>query len=183
VTRRMETMPPKKRASVSARKASVRRVTKRKAPVRKAAAARTAVKKAPLKKTAAGKTGKAAQRYRCKLCNYIYSPQIGEPRNGIPEGTSFEDLPETYLCPVCGNAGKGKVGKWGFEPWVPTRFICRVCNYVYDQARGEPQHGIPAGTPFDKLPKGYRCPVCGLDAKITREFGKVGTTQFLPLLE
>jgi rubredoxin len=182
MSRRMERMPPKKRTSASARKASGRKVTARKAPARKAAAVKTAVKKVAAQKTAAKKTGKAAQRYRCKICNYIYSPLIGEPRNGIPEGTTFEDLPETYICPVCGLAGKGKIGKWGFEPWNPTRYICKVCGYIYDQARGEPQHGIKAGTPFDKLPRSYVCPVCGLDAKISREFGKVGTPQFVPLM-
>jgi rubredoxin len=181
--RRMESMPPKKRTSASVRKASVRKATSRKSPVRKAAAQKTAVKKVADRKTASKKTGKAAQRYRCTRCNYIYSPQIGEPRNGIPEGTAFEDLPETYVCPLCGMIGKGKIGKWGFEPWVPTRFICRICNYVYDQARGEPHHGIKPGTPFEKLPRSYKCPVCGLDAKISREYGKVGTAQFIPLLE
>jgi len=157
-------------------------VTTRKAPARKAAAGKTAVKKVAAQKTAAKKSGKAAQRYRCLHCNYIYSPQIGEPQNGIPEGTAFEDLPETYVCPVCGWVGKGKIGKWGFEVWIPTRYVCKICGYIYDQERGEPQHGIKKGTPFEKLPSSYICPVCGLDPKISREFGKVGKAQFDPLM-
>ena len=169
-------MPPKKKSSTRARKASVAKTTARKAPARKAAPAGTA------KKSAARRTGKEPQRYICKLCGYVYSPKIGEPHRGIPEGTAFEDLPESYVCLVCGMLGKGKVGKWGFEPWNPTRYICKICGYIYDQARGEPQHGIKAGTPFEKLPRSYVCPVCGLDAKISREFGKVGTAQFEPLL-
>ena len=60
-------------------------------------------------------------RYRCKLCGYIYSPMRGEPHNGIPEGTPFEDLPDTYVCPVCAldpniRVRFGKVFKHGFEP-------------------------------------------------------------------
>ena len=42
------------------------------------------------------------QRYKCRVCGYIYSPLRGEPHNGIPAGTAFEDLPDTYICPICG---------------------------------------------------------------------------------
>ena len=41
-------------------------------------------------------------KYRCIVCGYIYDPGIGEPENGILPGTRFEDLPDTYVCPVCG---------------------------------------------------------------------------------
>ena len=121
------------------------------------------------------------KRYRCRVCNYIYSPLRGEPHNGIPAGTAFEDLPETYVCPICGMQGKGKIGKWGFEEWLPTRWICSVCGYVYDQKRGEPHRGIKAGTPFEDLPDSYTCPVCALDPKIKVQFGKVFKQGFEPL--
>lgn len=39
--------------------------------------------------------------YKCKVCGYIYDEEVGDPNRGISEGTSFEDLPETWLCPVC----------------------------------------------------------------------------------
>jgi rubredoxin len=127
--------------------------------------------------------GKSApKRWRCKLCNYIYSPLIGEPHNGIPAGTAFENLPDTYVCPVCGQAGKGKVGKWGFEEWVPTRFVCKACGYIYDKARGEPHHGIKPGTAFEDLPDEYVCPVCAIDPAIVRDLGKVGKEGFEPIL-
>lgn len=42
------------------------------------------------------------QKYRCKICGYIYDPKIGDPDNGIKAGTLFEDIPDTWLCPVCG---------------------------------------------------------------------------------
>ncbi|MDN7023422.1 rubredoxin [Methanoculleus sp. FWC-SCC1] len=123
------------------------------------------------------------KRYRCRVCNYIYSPLRGEPHRGIPEGTAFEDLPDDYVCPVCGATGKGPVGKWGFVPWEPTRYVCKVCGYVYDQKRGEPKRGIPAGTAFEDLPEDYSCPVCGIDPRITEFYGPVRKAQFEPILD
>ncbi len=41
-------------------------------------------------------------KWRCLVCNYIYDPEKGDPENGIPPGTSFEELPENWLCPICG---------------------------------------------------------------------------------
>ncbi|MBW6520476.1 MAG: rubredoxin [Desulfoarculaceae bacterium] len=44
------------------------------------------------------------QKYRCDVCGYVYDPAVGEPAAGIAAGTSFEDLPDDYECPVCGAA-------------------------------------------------------------------------------
>jgi len=41
-------------------------------------------------------------KYRCTVCGYIYDPAEGDPDSGINPGTAFEDLPETWKCPVCG---------------------------------------------------------------------------------
>jgi len=122
-------------------------------------------------------------RYKCRVCGYIYSPLRGEPHNGIPVGTPFEDLPETYLCPVCGFQGKGRVGKWGFDEWRPTRYICSMCDYIYDEKRGEPHRGIKAGTKFEDLPDDYVCPVCATDPKIVLRYGNVLKQGFSPLYE
>ena len=48
---------------------------------------------------------KIMDRYVCKVCGYVYDPMKGDPENGIEPGTSFNDLPESWVCPVCG-AGK-----------------------------------------------------------------------------
>ena len=40
------------------------------------------------------------------------------------------------------------------------KYICSVCGKVYDPAEGDPDHGIPAGTPFEKLPADWKCPRC-----------------------
>ncbi len=50
------------------------------------------------------------KKYQCTVCGYIYDPAEGDPDNGIKAGTSFEDIPEDWVCPVCG-ADKGS-----FEP-------------------------------------------------------------------
>jgi rubredoxin len=42
-----------------------------------------------------------------------------------------------------------------------TKFKCKVCGYVYDPAKGDDTAGIPPGTPFEKLPSDWVCPVCG----------------------
>jgi len=51
------------------------------------------------------KRGEKMDRYRCKICGYIYDPERGDPDGGIEPGTKFEDLPEDWVCPICG-AGK-----------------------------------------------------------------------------
>ncbi|WP_074161356.1 rubredoxin [Prochlorococcus marinus] len=47
------------------------------------------------------------KRYACKVCTYVYDPRVGDPKNGIPPGTSFADLPRDWKCPQC-KVGKGK---------------------------------------------------------------------------
>ena len=53
------------------------------------------------------------KRYRCKVCGHIYDLAEGDPKSGITPGTAFEDLPEDWVCPVCG-AKKAK-----FQPLIP----------------------------------------------------------------
>lgn len=46
-------------------------------------------------------------KYKCKVCGYIYNPEEGDKRTKIEPETSFEDLPDLWRCPKCG-AGKLK---------------------------------------------------------------------------
>lgn len=48
-------------------------------------------------------------KWECQACGYIYDPAEGDVDNGIDPGTSFADLPEDWVCPMCG------VGKDMFE--------------------------------------------------------------------
>jgi len=41
-------------------------------------------------------------KYRCKVCGYVYDPEKGDPDSGIKPGTPFEELPEDWVCPICG---------------------------------------------------------------------------------
>ncbi|MGF7118418.1 rubredoxin [Methanobacterium oryzae] len=50
------------------------------------------------------------ENYKCSVCGYIYDPENGEPRKKTEPGTSFEELPDLWRCPVCG-AGKIKFDK------------------------------------------------------------------------
>ncbi len=40
-------------------------------------------------------------KYVCSVCGYVYEPELGDPQNGIEPGTSFEDLPDDWKCPIC----------------------------------------------------------------------------------
>ena len=41
-------------------------------------------------------------KYVCDVCGWEYDEEIGDPDNGIEAGTSFEELPEDFACPLCG---------------------------------------------------------------------------------
>jgi rubredoxin-NAD+ reductase len=46
---------------------------------------------------------------------------------------------------------------------VATRqWICKTCGWIYDEAVGDPEHGIPPGTPFSAIPDDWYCPECGV---------------------
>jgi rubredoxin len=48
------------------------------------------------------KSGNAMKKYICEVCGYIYDPAVGDPDADIAPGTSFEDLPDSWVCPLCG---------------------------------------------------------------------------------
>ncbi len=48
--------------------------------------------------------------WKCTICMYEYDPAQGDPENGIAPGTPFEELPDDWVCPICG------AGKELFEP-------------------------------------------------------------------
>ena len=59
------------------------------------------------------------KKYICTVCDWVYDPEAGDPESGIAPGTSFEDIPEDWVCPVCG------VGKEDFQP-VERRIISLI---------------------------------------------------------
>ena len=44
------------------------------------------------------------EKYRCTVCGYIYDPEKGDPDGGIAPGTPFEEIPDDWVCPICGAA-------------------------------------------------------------------------------
>ncbi len=45
---------------------------------------------------------------------------------------------------------------------MSQKYICTVCDYIYDPEAGDPDSGIASGTAFDDLPKDWECPDCGV---------------------
>ncbi len=41
-------------------------------------------------------------KYVCSICDYVYDPEAGDPDNDVAPGTSFDSLPEDWVCPDCG---------------------------------------------------------------------------------
>ena len=41
------------------------------------------------------------------------------------------------------------------------KWECSICGYIYDSKEGDPDNEVEPGTPFDKLPDNWVCPVCG----------------------
>jgi rubredoxin len=52
----------------------------------------------------------AARPWICEPCGFIYDPEEGDPDSGIEPGTPFEDIPDDWMCPICG-ATKGDFRK------------------------------------------------------------------------
>jgi rubredoxin len=49
------------------------------------------------------------KRHICPRCGYVYDPGAGDPIGGVPPGTSFDDLPPEWACPLC------RAGKFAFD--------------------------------------------------------------------
>jgi rubredoxin len=56
-----------------------------------------------------------------------------------------------------------------------SAYRCPVCDYVYDEAKGAPREGFPAGTGWDHIPDGWSCPDCGVREKV--DFDSMEVTQ------
>lgn len=49
------------------------------------------------------------RKFECMVCGYIYEEELGDPDNGVDAGTKWENVPEDWVCPLCG------VGKDEFQ--------------------------------------------------------------------
>jgi rubredoxin len=55
-------------------------------------------------KTEAVREVRKMDKFKCTICGYVYDPEIGDPDSGIKPGTSFDELPDNWVCPICGAA-------------------------------------------------------------------------------
>ena len=72
------------------------------------------------------------KRFVCKVCGYAYDPEVGDSEHGIAPGTAFENLPDDWVCPICG------AGKEEFEEEEDYRkFIIRnsICGIPFAGCR------------------------------------------------
>ena len=72
----------------------------------------------------------------------------------VKKGKSPKNAP-TFIEPE-------KIEPAGKAPAPSGKYVCTVCGHIYDPAEGDPDAGIPAGTPFEDLPDNWVCPVCGV---------------------
>ena len=61
------------------------------------------------------------------------------------------------------------IGDYQQRRTAAMKYICDVCGYEYDEAQGDPDHGIAPGTKWEDVPDSFECPLCG-----------VGKDQFSP---
>ena len=45
---------------------------------------------------------KTMDKYVCDICGYVYDPAEGDPDNGVAPGTPWEQVPDSWVCPLCG---------------------------------------------------------------------------------
>jgi len=96
--------------------------------------------------------------YDCPVCGYVYDADQAS------EHGAFEALSGDWRCPVCA------CDKQKFTEHVDVKndaplgdescYICLVCGYRYETAKGDPAHDAPAGTAFADIPKDWTCPKC-----------------------
>ena len=78
------------------------------------------------------------KKYICDVCGYVYDPEVGDPENGIAPGTAFEDIPEDWVCPLCGvgkddfsvqeqvQSARITIKKWCANFDTPFFYVCLV---------------------------------------------------------
>ena len=52
------------------------------------------------------------------------------------------------------------------------KYVCDICGYIYDEAAGDPDNGIAAGTKWEDMPADFVCPLCGVGKESFSEQAK-----------
>ena len=100
----------------------------------------------------------AYKKYVCIICDFIYDEEKGLPDAGLAPGTRWEDVPDDWVCPDCG------VGKTEFKLVEETykKYICIICDFIYDEEKGLPDAGLAPGTRWEDVPADWVCPDCSV---------------------
>lgn len=112
--------------------------------------------------------------YQCQVCQHVYDAQ----KDG--GGKPFEQLPDSFKCPVCGSpksAFKKQAGEWVVEEPVKATddvYTCSVCQHVYDAQKDG------GGKPFEQLPDSFKCPVCGSPKSAFKKQGDAWVAEAAP---
>jgi nitrite reductase (NADH) large subunit len=61
-----------------------------------------------------------------------------------------------------GKAPLAELSQNSAQPVSADKYECTTCGHIYDPAEGDPEHGIPKGTPFENLPEDWVCPLCSM---------------------
>ena len=73
------------------------------------------------------------------------------------------------LCPMLSCVLKFEFG----QEIEMQKWQCKICGYVYDPGKGDPDGNISPNTPFDKLPDDWVCPVCGAPKDMFEEIQRI----------
>ena len=79
---------------------------------------------------------------------------------------SINQLIDFICCEIKNNAlslHQRKETKYNLKiEMIMKKYVCTVCNWIYDPAVGDPDGGIAPGTPFEAIPDDWACPLCGV---------------------
>jgi flavin reductase (DIM6/NTAB) family NADH-FMN oxidoreductase RutF/rubredoxin len=89
-----------------------------------------------------------------EILNKELLPMTYSHYRNVKKGIAPKNAP-TYI-------DKSKI-KNKHEKQATPKYKCPACGYIYDEAIGDPEHGIAPGTPFDDIPDDWVCPVCGTE--------------------
>lgn len=101
------------------------------------------------------------ERYVCGICGWQYSDAAGCPDRGVSPGTRWFDVPADFECPEC-SASKDEFSECAAE----SIYVCSMCGFRYEEAKGSERAGLPAGTSWDDVDPGFKCPLCGCGKNI-----------------
>jgi nitrite reductase (NADH) large subunit len=108
--------------------------------------------------------------YNSPSDDLIYSIQAGSYKKYLIQGSKLAaamvigDAQEAKLASLVyqGKAALPELSQNSSQPLSTDKYECTTCGHIYDPAEGDPEHGIPKGTPFENLPEDWVCPLCSM---------------------